>query len=193
MVAAVDRRPRHAAAGGLETRRRTGRAHRHPAEYPAGARGTDTRFRCPGGPAPPSSRRSAGKAVRACCAIRAASRSGSGSCAECHGSCRDRGHRGPHCSVAPDRGLRGCGRRRCRGCGGRGRGLRRAPAAPGGGIASPCGRAAGCAGCTAARIRSATASPQSGPPGAVDTERGSARRSLTGTGTGHGGPDAPQR
>ena len=158
MVAAVNRRPRAAAARGLETRGRAGRAQRHSSQHPAGASGAHNWRRGACSSAPPRSRLGAGKTGDAgscsrsgfcscpCSRRGAGSRSSSNSSfnsseyASGRGLCGNRGQRGPHGCGARGRCLRGGDHPRCRDNGGGSRRLHRSSTATGG-VASSCGRA----------------------------------------------------
>jgi hypothetical protein len=216
MVAAVNRRPRAAAARGLETRGRAGRARRHSSQHPAGASAAHNWRRHACSSAPSRSRLGAGKTGDAC------SRSGLCSCpcsrhgagsrssfnssssssfsehASGRGLCGNRGQHGPHGCGARGRHLRGGNHTRCRDNGGGSRRLRRSSTATGG-VASSCGRAARwrkyavrCGKSAGHRSRSAAGSPRGGIPDAGNSGRTSARNHLAGNGADRGGLDAPQ-
>ena len=209
MVAAVNRRPRAAAARGLETRGRAGRAQRHSSQHPAGASAAHNSPRRAGSSASSRSRLGTGKIGAACprsglcswpCSRRSAgSRSNSSEHASGRGLCGNRGQHGPHGCGARGRYLRGGNHTRCRDNGGGSRRLRRSSTATGG-VASSCGRAARwrkyavrCGKSAAHRSRSAAGSPRGGIPDAGNSGRTPAHNRRASNGTDHGGLDAPQR
>ena len=209
MVAAVNRRPRAAAARGLETRGRAGRAQRHSSQHPAGASAAHNWRRRAGSSASSRSRLGTGKTGVACsrsglCSC-PCSRHSVGSCSSSNSSeyasgrrCGNRCQHGPYGCGARGRCLRGGNHTRCRDNGGGSRRLRRSSTATGG-VASSCGRAARWRkyavrfGKSAAHCsRSAAGSPRGGIPDAGNSGRTSARNRLASNGTDRGGLDAPQ-
>jgi hypothetical protein len=210
MVAAVNRRPRAAAARGLETRGRAGRGQRYPSQYKTGEGVAGIWRRRYGSSAPSRSRFGTCKTGDACsrsgfrncpCSRHGAGRRSSSSSSEYasgRGLCGNRGQHGPHGCGARGRGLRGGDDPRCCDNGGGSRRLRRSATATGG-VASSCGRAARwrkysvrCGKSAAHRSRSAAGSPRGGIPGAGNFGRTSARNRLAGSGSDRGGLDAPQ-
>lgn len=217
MVAAINRRPRAAAARGLETRGRAGRAQRYPSQHPAGASGAHNWRRRACSSAPSHSRLGTGKTGDACsrsgfrscpCSRHGAGRRSSSSSSEYasgRGLCGNRGQHGPHGCGARGRDLRGGDHPRCRDNGVGSRRLRRSATATGG-VASSCGRATRwrkyaarwrkyavrCGKSAAHGNRSAAGSPRGGIPDAGNSGRTSARNRLAGNGADRGGLDAPQ-
>ena len=215
MVEAVNRRPRAAAARGLETWGRAGRAQRYPSQHPAGASGAYNWRRRACSSAPSHSRLGTGKTGDACsrsgfrscpCSRHGAGRrSSSSEYASGRGLCGNRGQHGPHGCGARGRGLRGGDHPRCRDNGGGSRRLRRSSTATGGGASSCCRATRGrqYADCwrkyavrygksAVHRSRSAAGSPRGGIPDAGNSGRTSARNRFAGNGAGRGGLDAPQ-